>query len=450
MSIDRQPAPAIGRVVSSIVIPLNIKNNRPDWQPPDGWAPGPYAEQWRAGTPKTVEGSVTGRLRYMNEGLEPVLFRRPTRVFRWNRVTAEKSSRPFADNFSDNTKLIALELMRTPFKSGIPDALLVAHVELDTSIGASKIGKLLNELTNHNPSHENGRRAAFQELVAPFATISPEHRRAQHITLVTATAAGWPDPGSGAAGSIAWLAHLAASGRYHPDRASAEGSDTRLVWMSNGVRGMSSRDGFVMALLQPDTGKSNGQDGFDADGAQFFARGMYTDVLLLSSLQRLGLQAIGRDLSAMYGTTPSSRQMSAVEDSLKNFRTHIWRQEFAPQGSQDRVLLDLQELQGLPTREAALGRDLAEISAQISRSDQRSVTGLLRFLTFVGVIWGFLWAALGLVDDNWKYWLPAGLAAIVVVLLLTHRGTRLALGIPERERRRSKSPMTHMNWYSLD
>ena len=246
-----------------------------------------------------------------------------------------------------------------------------------------------------------------------------------------------------------WLATLASSGRYHPDPASLNGpqlesSEAHLVWMSDNLRGVVSRDGFMMVGLKSDTLGTGGRHGFDYDGAQFFAQGLYTDVLLLATVQRLGLDALSKDVESLHADRSALRALDVFEKSLSDFRTYVWRQTFAPQGSHDEVLGALQAMQHLPEQESRVARSLTELSAQSSRVVQEQVGNLLRTLTILGVVWGFAWTWLDGNQIGWRFNAIGVFAVLVLGLLVVRPGLAAAVGLKRRPRKGVPKP--HFDW----
>jgi hypothetical protein len=412
--------------------------------PPTDWVHGPLAEEWRAAAGKPVHGGVTGRLPYINPGLETVLYRRDgVRTVRWHNAA------PSPPPLRDGVQLVAMELLLLPFRYPFPNALLILHFTIETGQAPADLQQSLNHLTNHNPRHEGGSRAWVDRLVEPWASINARHRRGQHVTLLTRSGQAWPETTAAAkSGSDAtneWLFTLATSGRYRPDPGSIkdgdiQGGEVHRIWMSDRLRGAVSRDGFVMVGLNEDAGGSRGRYGFDYDGAQFFARGLYSDVLALSTMQRVALDALEHDLARLYPHRPSPSELFALENELSLFRTLIWRKDFAPQGSQDEVLVQLQESQGLSGRESNLSRNVAEVSGRALRVEQNTIAALLRLLTLIGIVWGFVWTWLSDSEVTWRFWVLGLTLALVLTIMALHPGLRATLGLSKR-----RQPLTSMH-----
>ena len=328
--------PKLCRAVTTALVLLDVKSH------PIDWFAGPLPNSWRAATGKPVEGTIRGRIEYVNSGIEDTLYRREGRtLLRWHTIKV-----PPAPS-SANATLEALELLKLPFKAPFPNGILIMHFRFDPSMRSDQLQRSLNYLTNHNRHHVSGARTWVSSLTAPWATINRHHRRSQHITLLTRASPQWPPITKNETDSDTrtsqWLFSLSTSGRYRPDPASIgestiDSPESSQVWMSENLRGAVSRDGFVMLGLKEDDGGAGGRFGFDYDGAEFFARGLYTDVLALSTIQRIALDALEYDLGQLYSHRASPAELLALENELSVFRTRIWRQDFAPQGSQERSL----------------------------------------------------------------------------------------------------------------
>jgi hypothetical protein len=216
--------------------------------------------------------------------------------------------------------------------------------------------------------------------------------------------------------------------------------------MSNNLRGVISRDGFSMVGLKEDDGGAGGRFGFDYDGAEFFARGLYADVLALSLIQRIALDALEYDLGQLYPRKANPTELLALENALSTFRTRLWRKDFAPQGSHDEVLAGLQDVQRLTSRESDFSRNISELSARASRIEQNTIAGLLRLLTIIGVIWGLAWTLLSDLDVAWRQWVLAAVLIVIVGVVASHPGLRPAVGIGNRRRR--GDGQVHLDWQS--
>lgn len=439
-----QSADGLQRIMTSMVVPLHQVDL------PDGWELGPLPGAWRAGTGKAVSGDIGGRLPYIDDGLEDLLYRRGgTSLIRRHHIYDPPLSGPRPGAVAE-----ALEILQLPTAAPIANALLVVHVRIDPAQSVKDIKHSLNYITNHNPRHADGARSWIREIVEPWATVSRSHRRAQHVTLVTGKSPTLPNMDEPPTGdpvdtTTLWLAALASSGRYRPDPASLKGpqlesSEAHLVWMSDNLRGVVSRDGFMMVGLKADTPGTGGRHGFDYDGAQFFAQGLYTDVLLLATAQRLGLDALSMDVESLHADRSALRALDMFEKSFSDFRSYVWRQTFAPQGSQDEVLVALQAMQHLPEQESRVARSLTEVSAQSSRVEQMEVGNLLRTLTILGVAWGFVWTWLDGNKIKWRFNAIWVVAVLVLCLLIVRPGFAAAVGLKWRPRKGIPKP--HFDW----
>lgn len=425
-------SPRIARVVTTAMVLIDLT------LVPADWIAGPLPNSWRAATGKSVEGSAAGRRAYINEGLGSILYRREDQVLiRWHKFIEMEAPSPA------RATLVALEVLRMPFILPFPSGILMLHFRLDPSMDFEEVQHTLNFVTNHNKKHTLGARRWVSSLVEPWATINSRHRRAQHATLITRASEEWPtvgqEPGSQEVAVSYWLFSLSTSGRYRPDPSSIQDSNIESpeaiqISMSDNLRGVVSRDGFVMAGLKQDDGGLGGLLGFDYDGAEFFTRGLYADVLSLSTIQRIALDALEYDLGELYSRRASPSQLLALETELGLFRTRIWRQDFAPQGSQDEVLTRLQLVQRLPTRESDLSRNISELSARTTRIEQNTIATLLRFLTLVGAFWGLAWALLTDVKASWRDWALAAILVSVATIVVVHPGLGPALGFSFRRR----------------
>lgn len=429
-----QPVPEFRRAITTALVPIDLRNVPPDW------LAGPLPNSWRSAAGKPVDGTTAGRTSYINPGIEDILYRRSGRtLLRWHKMTMEVAP-------TGRSVVEALEILSLPFRPPFPTGLLFMHLRLDETLDPIELQRSINHLTNHNPHHVSGSRQWLASLVDPWATINSRHRRSQHVTLLTRATPDWPPLGLGddpSTRTSRWLFSLSTSGRYRPDpdaitSKALESTESSQIWMSDNLRGVVSRDGFAMVGLKDDDGGAKGKFGFDYDGAEFFARGLYADVLALSIIQRIALDALDYDLAQRYPHKPTPEGLLTLENELSSFRTRIWRQDFAPQGSHDEVLAGLQDVQRLASRESDLSRNISELSARTSRIEQNTIATLLRLLTFVGAFWGLAWALLSDLKVSWRGWALAATFSALAILVARHPGLRPALGIATRVRRRDE------------
>jgi len=435
-----QTLPEFRRAITTALVPIDLR------KVPSDWLAGPLPNSWRSAAGKPVDGTTAGRTAYINPGIEDILYRRSGRtLLRWHKVTKEVPP-------PGRSVLEALEILVLPFRHPFPTGLLFMHLRLDEELDPVELQRSLNHLTNHNRHHVSGSRSWVASLVDPWATINSGHRRCQHVTLLTRATPEWPPLNAGddpSTRTSRWLFSLATSGRYRPDpdaitSRTLESAESSQIWMSDKLRGVISRDGFAMVGLKDDDGGAGGRFGFDYDGAEFFARGLYADVLALSIIQRIALDALDYDLALRYPHRPTPDGLLALENELSSFRTRIWRKDFAPQGSQDEVLAGLQDVQRLASRESDLSRNISELSARTSRIEQNTIAALLRLLTLVGVFWGLVWSLLSVLEVTWRGWALTATLGALAILVARHPGLRPALGIATRARR--KGEQVHIDW----
>lgn len=378
---------------------------------------------------KEVDGNLSGRMRYVEPWVEPLVYNRISTDVRWHVFDGS----PLPSGIEGT--LDSIELVRTIAREPLPTGILVLHVTIIATNGG-ELRSYLDRLTNHNIRHRSSIRDWVRGLVEPWADIHPSHRRAMHVTLATRAGSDWPSlaqPSKLHPADTEMLSLIANSGRYLPDPEwSPMGADerqtARLIRMSNTLRGLVSRDGFALVGLAEDRGGSGGRHGFDYDGAQFFARGLYTDALLVFTQQMLALEAIMQDFKTAR-KAPTIEAIAVLEAEVDHFRNSIWGSVFAPQGSQTDVLRSLQEIRGLVASESRLSEGLQEFAARVRRDQQEGIALIIRIVTLIGLPSTVVWNLLVDQQVDWRAWFLYALLVLFAVLAVFWPGTRAALGI---------------------
>jgi len=134
-----------------------------------------------------------------------------------------------------------------------------------------------------------------------------------------------------------------------------------------------------------DTGISDGSQGFDFGGAEFFVHGLYTDTLLLALLQKSALLSFRERLFEARKHGLQKSDLQSLESDLVDFRAGYWRTDFAPQGSEDDFLTAYQTIFGLPAILEELRLQISEYASQFQRREQEITNGVLYILAFLGL-----------------------------------------------------------------
>lgn len=398
-------SPYLVRMSTSFIVPLASFD-----RPASNWVHGPFPNYWRTGR-RQVTGDVNGRRPYVRPGIDGLLYDE-----RWHQLALGPCPA------LPELELKAFEVLALPVCEPQPTALLVVHGRID--VGCPDVFVALDRALNHNPSHGSAMRSWLETLVNPWAEVHSDHRRAEHVTLVTSSAASMPPlDGRSSANSSDhhnyWLARIASHGRYAPDPELIEHAG-KLVGMSGRLRGLVGRSCIAVAGLLADSGRSDGTSGFDYGGAEFFAEGLYLDVLLLGQLQTYSILDLRRRIADARRLGSSTRHLDALELAVVDFRRKYWRTDFAPQGSQDDFLAAYQEANSLPQLLGEVSSQLAEYSGHVQRHEQQltnAAIGLVGLLGFPLSLAVGIWA--GLDDRTGRQLQLALLCAIGVFLFLT-------------------------------
>jgi hypothetical protein len=276
----------------------------------------------------------------------------------------------------------AFELFGLPTASPRPTGILVVHGHV---VDLSGPWSVLNTVVDHNEQHGKKMRAWIEDALPSCATVYPPHRRAEHITLITFDSTRMASlPGLNDADrkylADAWLGYLANSGRIVPDVEMIE-SVGKLIGMSASLRGLVSKAGIALVGLREDTGRSDGSQGFDYGGAEFFVEGLYSDAMLLAQLQRYRVRELREKLNDARTSGGKAQQLVALEQELITFRVTYWRTDFAPQGSQDDFLSAYHNVNGVVAELEEVHNQISEYSDQVQRGQQQLTNAVLGVLT---------------------------------------------------------------------
>ena len=409
-------AARLQRAAISMQIPVTmLRAPGPDWRG------GPYANQWRRGTSRVVSGDRVGRRKYLNEGLDEILYEK-----RWHKIAPPVPAVPSHDGL----RVKAIEVWGMPTTAPRPNGMLIVHLAIDPSVN---VLEAINQVVNHNPSHGGPMREWLNVIVSPWARVLSSHRRAQHVSLVTSSAEIMPDTpltkvGDKINGHNLWLTSLIASGRYGPDVDMMTGAGV-FVAMSNRIRGLVGRNGIGLVGLLPDNGESSGEQGFDYGGLEFFAEGLYTDTLLLAQLQRVLLGELRDELTDAMSRGATKDDLQKLERRLLEFRRQYWRTDFAPQGSQDDFLVAYHSTNSLPGQLDEFASQLSEYASQVQRVEQELTNAVLGIIAIIGLPFTVMIAIWDGIGNESVFQLPCALmiASILSGAIFAFPGGRAIL-----------------------
>jgi hypothetical protein len=324
---------------------------------------------------------------YVSPGIDIILYTK-----RWYRRFEEIPCPPVPE-----FRVEAAEILRLPSGPPGPTGLLLVHGTIDTAVPS--VLKALDQIVNHNPHHGANMRQWVESHVTGWADLDVNHRRAEHVTLLTSDSDDFPSPPGVTAVPAerklnVWLASIAASGRIAPDHEMLT-SVGQYIGMSANLRGLVNRGGISIVGLRADDGRSDGRSGFDYGGAQFFAQGLYSDVLLLGILQRVGLKELRDKLDAVRAEGVKKESLDKLQRELVDFRRSYWRTDFAPQGSQDDFLDAYHSQHRMVEELSELALEIGEYAGQVQRQTQEvtnAVLGLVAIVAFPISLSVAIWA----------------------------------------------------------
>lgn len=184
------------------------------------------------------------------------------------------------------------------------------------------------------------------------------------------------------------------------------------------------RQGAAFLGHRPDTGP-----GDFYDWAEQSSRTVYLDALLLGIAQRLHIDELTDDLSAVFEGPGLARRVADLEQRIARFRSTYWRQHLAAHGPANDLLIAYQATHRLPERFAQVLAEAADHARLVQTQESQQIAGALGVLTILGLPLGTALSVLQVLGDADPWHLVGALAAAFAATgaALTTRYGRLVL-----------------------
>jgi hypothetical protein len=348
------------------------------------WQPGPLPIA-------LPDGRITNaglRSTYFQPLAAAALYGSPEQPCRWHRWI------PALPGPGGRAKVHGVELLGVPQWVPSDDArtsfLAMVHLELAPDQPIAALAAAVGVAPGQNDS-ESWRKFIDVVLGSGFSVL-PSWRRGMSTCFLNADGE-LPDlddaPPEWTA-QTAWLWLGASATPFHvfsPDLADPHLLD-HTVFLSKTWRGLVLRDGVAfVGVSHSDTDRE-----FLAHAA-VYARTIYSDIMLLSILQRLGLEAFAGQLSRIGSRFEKSQELRALVNALTEYRNVLWWDDVARHGLANNLLQNMQAAWHTPELFERVSTDLEAFRQQVetqaaemlTRSQEEEERRARRFNNFVAI-----------------------------------------------------------------
>ncbi|WP_329180026.1 hypothetical protein [Streptomyces sp. NBC_01477] len=334
-------------------------------------------------------------------------------------------------------RLDGMELLRTPTARSPERALAVLHFTVADGTPVLPLLRAVSHRRQAGPDPLGGAMAPAALLDGVADTAAPAGpfalSRPYTVTFLTPGPALGPlalrDPDTGElpAGSDDFLRSLAS--RSVPDDLPL--APEALPELRAAVRRISAdwsalvlRQGAAFLGHRPDTGA-----GDFYDWAEYNARTVYLDALLLGTAQRDRIDELTDDLSAVFEGPGLARRVAALEQHIALFRSTLWRQHLSAHGPANDLLVAFQAEHRLPERFEQILAEAADYARLVQTQESQQIAGALGVLTVLGLPLGTALSVLQVLGDShpWHLALALGASLAATAAALTTRYGRLVV-----------------------
>lgn len=402
-----------------------------DAVPDRAWAPGPVVMRWRVGTPKEVASTATERLYYLNEGLEACLYRREHTPVRWHRTL---SGVPFPGR--PQARFDAVEVLRLPGLAGVGDrGLCAVHV----SAGEASVDEaeaLIYAASNLNIRHGAPLRTELDRLLAGVGRLAQQSRRAHTVGFVVPRSR-LSKPFKGASTPAEqWLYLLANQARIPPSAEVLTEAAKSDIAVSEDYRARVTTFGISLVALKPATEQKNVAV---HEAVEFFARGLYTDLLLFGVSRTVLLRLLSTRTTTALMDTANAGAVEQMRSALLWFRRLYVRSDFAPQPPYDQMLRQFSAASELDNALERVQKDVDDLATRLQARLSAQTNALLGLIAVIGLPFSLsvaIWADLQPSKLLWLLVAFGAATAVSLVLLFTTKARNLVRDLrPMRKRR---------------
>lgn len=165
------------------------------------------------------------------------------------------------------------------------------------------------------------------------------------------------------------------------------------------------------------------------DWAEYNARTVYLDALLLGTVQRHHIDELTDDLSAVFEGPGLARRVAALEQRIALFRSTYWREHLSAHGPANDLLLAFQDKHRLPERFEQILGEAADYARLAQTQESQQIAGALGVLTVLGLPLGTALSILQVLGDSHPWHLALALTAsfAATAAALTTRYGRLVV-----------------------
>jgi hypothetical protein len=347
------------RAVASIAFPV-VGDDAPT-----DWSTGPLPLKMPDGRP--AEASV--RATYFQPLAASVLYGSTDRPSRWHRLVADGSGR----SLPVPVRVVGMELMKVPqwrpVDGGI-SFLAVLHVELPIDNPVEALSAVVR--LDRGARGVAGWRTAADRLLGPGLRIDPTWQRA--ISTCFLRAHGELPALDDAPGewtrlsSWLWLAASATPFSDFPPDTEDPGLLAGVLYLSRTWRGLALRDGVGFVGVS----KTAVDDSFLAS-AELYTSTIYTDVVLLALLQRIGLDSFAEELSRIGNRFEKSEELRLLVNAVTEYHNVLWWDDVTQHGVANELLRRIHAARRTPELLERVTADLASFQQQVETQASESM-----------------------------------------------------------------------------
>jgi hypothetical protein len=345
-----------------------------------GWTAGPLVTKWREGTPKEVTSNTAGRTYYLNEGLESCLYRRDGTPVRWHKIVNVQIA-------CTKARFEVVELLQLPDLAGglQSDRGLAAMHIIARDLTVAEAEDIIYSATNLNLRHGADMRQGIDSILLGAARLSVNSRRTPAVSFLTATSR-LPKlyGGSKFAETTAmqqWLYFLENQARIPPSSDILISAATYDTAISDDYSGRVSRFGIALVARHPETGATRGVH----ESIEFFARGLYVDLMLFAVSQHILLNELSTRTTAALENAATVRALNRMRVSILWYRRLYNRSDFAPQPPYDRMLQQYGTSVDLARSMDRVQHDVDDLATRLQAELTRQTNAILGLIAIIGL-----------------------------------------------------------------
>jgi len=384
--------------------------------PGDGWAKGPLELNWTDRRGNTTRSDAGSRATYSTVALSNLLYSKPNTSIRWHRAMEEPV--PTTSFVCQAIEIVKLDLALGKEATGRPNGVGVIHGSVSGTSPHDLLAALRRAVNLHPINGKEVRKWISQHLPAG-TSIVPANRQSVQVVLISADSRLerlFPSVDYERWDTVdQWLWALNHSVHTAPDPAIQDSFATGLLRPSAALRMYVGHQGLAAVVTANGIGAAT-----EYAYTAFTVRTLFTDALVLGSLQRIAITELERQVYALLaGLTTAS--LTRVQDRLLSFRNTYWSVGFGYAGQVDRVLRGYQDAWRLQAKLSDLVQHLGEYAQQLQTRAADTVNLMVMLVTLFGVPVAIVVAIWAGTNRDWRglvVWMVLGLTIGAVGLLI--------------------------------